>query len=114
MPPDDDPNFDFESAQRRGGLRRAPVSGDVVGRGGTGEHEFDEDPTDDGPTAADIERFSSVTRRCPSCAKDVFDDAEVCYHCGEPMLSVKSTGPPMWVVITAIVVLAAFVLMYTL
>jgi uncharacterized protein (DUF983 family) len=67
---------------------------------------------DEGPSAEDLERFSGVTRTCPSCSKEVFDDAEVCYHCGEAMSHTGEGGPPKWVMLTAGVLLAAFVLLW--
>lgn len=62
-------------------IRKAPTSGEVVDRRSLARN----DPHDEGPSPEDIERFSNVTRRCPACGKEVFDDAEICYHCGEAM-----------------------------
>ena len=51
-----------------------------MGRVGRQSHEFDE-----GPTPDDLERFGGVTRPCPKCGKDVYDDAMMCAHCGASM-----------------------------
>ncbi len=68
---------------------------------------------DEGPLEQDIERFSDVTRPCPACKKDVFDDAEVCYHCGhafEGTSAGSGNGPPAWVMLAAGLVLVGFML----
>lgn len=73
--------------------------------------EDDDEAFDEGPQAADIERFSGVTRRCPACKKDVFDDSAVCYHCGHAFerTTEGSTKTPLWVVITVLLVVLAMV-----
>ncbi len=55
------------------------MSGDIVDRSRPARAR---DLPDDGPSPEDIERFGDVTRTCPSCGKEVFDDVSVCYHCG--------------------------------
>jgi uncharacterized protein (DUF983 family) len=65
---------------RPGPIRKAPTSGEVVSRNKLARRD-----DDDGPSARDLEQFGDVTRTCPSCNKEVFDDAEVCYHCGHAM-----------------------------
>lgn len=90
-------------------LRNAPRQGEVINQccgkdlGPLREHEE--------PSEEDIERFSGVTRTCPSCKKEVFDDAELCYHCGEAIEGTSQgvSGFPPWVVVTAALTLAAFV-----
>jgi uncharacterized protein (DUF983 family) len=87
-------------------LRLSPKSGDVVpSRQRPPRPERDENPSSD-----DIERFSDVTRTCPECNKEVFDDAAVCYHCGHAFerTTAGSTRSPKWVVITIVLVLVAF------
>ncbi len=71
-----------------------------------GDEEFDE-----GPSAADLERFGDVTRTCPECNKEVFDDAEVCYHCGHAFSRAASKGLPLWAMVAAGAVLASFLVM---
>lgn len=69
-------------------------------------------PPDENPSADDIERFGDVTRTCPECKKEVFDDAAVCYHCGHAFerTAPGSSRGPMWIIITILVLIAAFVI----
>ncbi len=98
--------------QHERGLRPAPLEGEVVGRArARGVARREQVEFDEGPTPADIERFSDVTRTCPECKKEVFDDAEVCYHCGHVFGRADQKGLPKWVVATVCVVLAGFVWM---
>lgn len=85
-----------------------PAAGQVVNRccgkdlGPMEDHEA--------PSQEDIERFSSVTRTCPHCKEDVYDDAELCYHCGEAL--VQADKPlPIWVAAAAVLVLLGMLLM---
>jgi len=90
-------------------IKRRGVDGEVVDRrGGLARRE----PTvDGGPSADDLEKFGGVTRRCPSCGKDVFDDATTCYHCGADMdVPREARLPKTWVVVTVLAVIAALVL----
>lgn len=75
MPVGDDDNPDSRKA-----IRRAPIEGDVVPARPTtarSPREIDDDPSEE-----DIARLDNPVRKCPSCRKDVYDDAEVCHHCG--------------------------------
>jgi len=72
--------YDPSDQQPERRLRPAPRSGDVVGRVGQPTRVRDE-----GPTQADIDKFGGVTRPCPECGKDVYDDASMCYHCGRSL-----------------------------
>lgn len=104
---DDNPD---PAGRGRGAIRRAPVSGDVVGRRSRPGPYDDED--DDGPSAADIERFGDVTRRCPECGKDVFDESAICYHCGHAFERGQVAGSGrsrLWVVATVVVLVGIFV-----
>ncbi len=101
-----------------GPLRPAPLEGEVVGRvrpvrragGGAGGRHAE---MDEGPTPRDVERFSGVTRTCPSCRKEVFDDADLCYHCGYALDAPEErTGPPLWVYVAG--GLALIALLYPL
>lgn len=101
MPPSQDSNTNPKA------LRRPGLSGDVV------EAPQRKRPVhDDDPTQADIERFSNVTRTCSECNKEVFDDAEVCYHCGHAFTSAdRASRPRWWIVVVVVLVIAAFALL---
>jgi len=91
--------------RQRRGLRLAPQSGDVVPSRARRARERDEGPSDE-----DIERFGDVTRTCPECGKQVFDDAAVCYHCGHAFEEREDAkGTAKWVVVTIVVLIAGFV-----
>jgi len=61
---------------------------------------------DDGPTDADLEKFGGVTRTCPECKTEVFDDAEVCWKCGRAFMGGDAkTSRAVWWVIGLIVLL---------
>lgn len=66
--------------------------------------------TDEFPSEEDIERFNNVTRTCPECGKEVFDDAALCYHCGHAFerTTEGSTPNKKWVVAVVVVIIAAF------
>jgi len=70
----------------------------------------------EGPSQADIARFSNVTRTCPACKKEVFDDVDVCYHCGEAIQATTRAqgGMPTWAMITAGILLVGFVAVFVL
>jgi predicted nucleic acid-binding Zn ribbon protein len=96
-------------------LRHAPISGDVVGRipakpaRENDDDAWDDDEDHEGPSRRDRQRFNDVTRSCPACGKQVFDDASVCYHCGELMDAPR--GPkanPLWKVVIVIVLVLMF------
>ena len=55
---------------------------------------------DDGPSEADLERFGGVTRACPECATEVYDDAEVCWKCGRVFVGgdQKPSRAAWWVI----------------
>lgn len=114
MPPSSDQPRPHGPGRRHsggpGGLRRAPASGDVVPSRKKRGH--DEDDLDENPSMEDIERFSDVTRTCPECRKEVFDDAAVCYHCGHAFerTTAGSTRSKGWVVAVVIVLVGVMVL----
>lgn len=84
------------------------MEGEVVGR--LPQRRPEPEEHDEGPSADDLERFGGVTHTCPNCGKEVFDDAETCYHCGEAMMARRSGGPPLWVAVTSVVLLVAFMI----
>lgn len=82
---------------------------DGRGRGG------DPDEFDDLPSEEDIARFGDVTQTCPECGKEVFDDTEICYHCGHALSTAAGSAKSgKWVVATVVVIVAAFVLVAVL
>lgn len=87
-------------------LKLAAKDGDVVPGRPRLRHPPDENPSED-----DIQKFGDVTRTCPECKKEVFDDAAVCYHCGYAFerTTPGSSRAPVWIIITILVVIAAFV-----
>ena len=92
-------------------LRRAPMEGEVVNRCGCGP---DRGPMrdDEGPSEADIERFSSATRACPDCKSEVYDDAEVCWKCGHTFGGPNKMSVGLTVLVGVVVV--AFVVVWVL
>lgn len=59
-----------------------------------------------------MERFGDVTRKCPECRKEVFDDAAICYHCGHAFerTTAGSSRTPRWIIVTIVLIIAAFAL----
>ena len=56
----------------------------------------------DGPSEADIARFSSEYKTCPSCREEVYDQAEFCTACNHAFMPQdEAKGLPLWVFITA-------------
>ena len=88
-------------------LKLAPRVGDVVPGRARRDRAPDENPSED-----DVQRFGDVTRTCPECKKQVFDDAAVCYHCGHAFerTTPGSSRSPTWIIATILVIVAAFVL----
>ncbi len=106
---DDNPSPSGRGDRRA--LRRAPASGDVVGRHSRPGPYDDDD--DDGPSAADLERFGGETRTCPECGKEVYDDTAVCYHCGHAFEGTAEGSPNKakpWVVVVVVLMVAGFLL----
>lgn len=91
-------------------IRRAPISGDVVvpQRKPPRPAEIDDDPSEE-----DIARLDNPTRTCPKCGRDVYDDAEECYHCGHRFVPGERATP--WLQIgVAIVVIIGFLSIFVL
>lgn len=65
---------------------------------------------DEGPSDADLERFGSVTRDCPECGVELYDDAEVCWKCGHALASTPNWPTRAWVWVVAAAAVAALVL----
>jgi hypothetical protein len=86
----------------RRAIRRAPASGDVVpARPRPPAREVDDDPSEE-----DLARLDSETRTCPACGRDVFDDAEICYHCGHHFLPGERAIPWLQIMVAGVVLLA--------
>ncbi|MFG0252563.1 MAG: hypothetical protein ACF8NJ_06790 [Phycisphaerales bacterium JB038] len=83
------------------------------------DHYDDLDP--EGPSAEDLERFSradasgeSGTVRCQDCRREIFDDADVCPHCGAFQLRKASKRGRIVIAIVALIVLLAFLFGYVI
>lgn len=98
-------------AEPRLPIKRSVVNGEVVTRRGLARRE---PGGDEGPSPEDLERFGGVTRTCPACGKEVYDDASQCYHCGHAMDGADRVEvPKVWIVVTVLVVIAAIVFFLT-
>jgi hypothetical protein len=49
---------------------------------------------DEGPSDADIERFSGETAHCPDCGAELWDQAEVCPSCFAYVGGATLSHPP--------------------
>jgi hypothetical protein len=98
---------DGEQGKPRPALKLSGKSGEVV----PGRPRL-RLPPDENPSADDIEKFGDVTRICPECKKEVFDDAAVCYHCGHAFERTTAgfSRSPKWIIVTILVLIAAFVI----
>lgn len=76
--------------------------------------DWDDEGLDpDGPSRADLERFGDEFRTCPECGSAVYDQAELCHRCGHAFEE-KSSSPPIWALMVAVVVLVVFVMLVAL
>ncbi len=66
---------------------------------------------DEGPSQADLEKFSGVTRPCPECGAELYDDVELCWKCGHALGS-EPARPPWWIIAVAIALLVALILYF--
>lgn len=66
---------------------------------------------DEGPSEEDLERFGGVTRPCPECGTELYDDTSICWKCGHA-LSSEAKGPPVWMMVTGLVLILAVVLFW--
>lgn len=62
----------------------------------------------DGPSAEDLDRFGDEFITCPACRRPIYDQAELCPHCGHAIMQTQAPLK-LWVILVAAVVLAAFV-----
>lgn len=100
-----------DAPDRRIIRRPKPVTGEVEDY-----QPPEEDELDEGPSAADIERFGDVTVSCPECGTEMFDDVAICWKCGHAVgvNAKKEGGPPIWAIIATLLVLAAFVFIFVI
>ncbi|MBK9188444.1 MAG: hypothetical protein IPM33_05750 [Phycisphaerales bacterium] len=69
-----------------------------------------DDEIDEGPTPEDVARFDSVTRTCPGCKEEVYDDTAVCWQCGRALDAEGDAKTPMWIYVAATIAMAAIVI----
>ncbi len=62
--------------------------------------EIDEDPSEE-----DIAKLDSPTRTCPKCGREVYDDADVCYHCGHAFSPGERATPWLQIMVAVLVIL---------
>lgn len=72
---------------------------------------------DEGPTEADLERFSRDTGYCPDCGAEVFDQADICPACYAYLGGDVARRPPFqqwyrrrWTAMVIVAILVAFLL----
>lgn len=112
---------DASTNPRSSAIRRAPHAGDVVdprlaqrgsqrarGAGCCGGPDLGPVCDHEGPSDADIERFSDPTRVCPECKTEVYDEAELCWKCGHAFRG-ESGKMPKWIFVAAGLVIVGFV-----
>jgi hypothetical protein len=109
--PDDRDESEQQEQKRRLRIVPAPREGEVISRKPAPRRRDEDEIDDDGPSRSDIERFNNVTTRCPECRKEVYDDVEICYHCGHAM-SRAPKGAPLWLIITVVAVLLAMIIAF--
>jgi hypothetical protein len=67
------------------------------------DDEYDDDEREDS-----VDEDLADLGACPACRKPIYEDTERCPHCGEFISSADTSDrKPMWVIIAAIVCLAA-------
>lgn len=78
---------------RRAGAKSGPV-----------EDYMDPDTDPEGPSDADLERFSDVTVKCKGCGTELMDDVSECWKCGKAVGGKGSheSGLPTWAVLTVV------------
>ena len=70
---------------------------------------------DEDPSPEDLERFGHDTAHCPACGAEIWDQADLCPACGATVGDPVAGRPPLedwfrrrWMILVAIVALAAF------
>lgn len=86
-------------------IRPAPRDGNVEAR------PLRRRPSDEDaglPNPDDVKRLNDpAVRRCRNCKKEIYEDTDICYHCGEAQMA-GSGRPRLWVVIVIIIMIVAF------
>ena len=73
-----------------------------------------DDDSDEDSESAD-ENGSTETVPCPCCRKPVYEQAELCPHCGNYILMQDAPNrKPLWMIVTAVATLAAIALFWVL
>lgn len=62
------------------------------------------------PDDADLEDDLDDTEPCPHCGRRIYADGDWCPRCGHGLDGGRSAVLPTWAVVTAVLVLLAFVL----
>ena len=63
----------------------------------------------DGPSPEDLERFGDEHKDCPTCGASIYDQIEMCPHCGHAFVDADTTSQkPLWWTIAFTVVVIAF------
>lgn len=73
-------------------------------------HDDIKNEIDDDPTPEDIARFDSVTRTCPGCREEVYDDTAICWQCGRALDAEGDAKTPAWIIVAATVALVAILI----
>lgn len=66
----------------------------------------------DGPSADDLHRFGDEMTRCAACGREVYDQAEVCAHCGGFVHVRPKT--PWWTILLCVALAAVLVFFWVL
>jgi predicted nucleic acid-binding Zn ribbon protein len=75
------------------------------------EHEHDDDDAES-PDVADTDAEDSIDATpCPYCRKPIYEQAQLCPHCGNYISTEHAPGrKPLWIVIGVIITLAIILL----
>jgi hypothetical protein len=87
-------------------LKHAPRSGEVTNRC-CGGKDYGPVRDSEGPSDEDLEAFDGVTRVCPECKAEVYDEATLCHNCGHAFESKDSSGLPTWAIVTIVGIVGA-------
>lgn len=69
---------------------------------------LDEGLDPQGPSADDLDRFGDEMTPCASCGRRVYDQAEVCPHCGG-FVHARQTTPWWALLVTAVLMLVLLI-----